>query len=184
MFGTELYGSMLDAGDCFQASTFNSLHGYYRSALSNLRSAIELVAVGALGNIAPNDTDYVRWAKRKLGGLPFQSCLRKLRGAKPTVRSSILKPSGWVEALYDELCPYTHVRPDASDGEIWQSNGPIYVASAFSGVFELQISTFAAGYVFTKIARPGFKLPKDSEFLFRTPGLLWRDEIANSFAKL
>jgi hypothetical protein len=31
----ELFAGMLDAADCFQASTFDSLHGYYRSALSN-----------------------------------------------------------------------------------------------------------------------------------------------------
>ena len=79
---------------------------------------------------------------------------------------------------------YTHARPDASDGAIWESNGPIYVAAAFSGVFELQISTYPTGYVFTKLARPDFTLPKHSEFLFMTPGLLWRDEIAACYATL
>ena len=59
----ELFTAMLDAADCLQASTFNSLHGYYRSALSNLRSAIELVAIGTLGNRSPNDVDYLRWKK-------------------------------------------------------------------------------------------------------------------------
>jgi hypothetical protein len=44
-----LFAGMLDGADCFQASAFDSLHGFYRSALSNLRSAIELVAIGALG---------------------------------------------------------------------------------------------------------------------------------------
>ena len=43
----ELFTGMLDAADCFQSSTFDSLHGYYRSALANLRSALELVAIGA-----------------------------------------------------------------------------------------------------------------------------------------
>jgi hypothetical protein len=47
----ELFAGMLDAADCFQASTFDALHGYYRSALSNLRSAIELVAIGALEGV-------------------------------------------------------------------------------------------------------------------------------------
>src|SRR5580692_8012910 len=32
----ELFGAMLDATDCFQSSTFDALHGYYRSATSNL----------------------------------------------------------------------------------------------------------------------------------------------------
>jgi hypothetical protein len=51
----ELFAAMLDAADCFQSSTFDSLHGYCRSALSNLRSALELVAIGTLGNLSPND---------------------------------------------------------------------------------------------------------------------------------
>jgi hypothetical protein len=181
----ELFGGMLDAADCFQASTFDLLHGYYRSALANLRSAIELVASGSLGNLSPNDRDYLRWKQQKIGSLPFASCLRKLRGAtKAPVRASIFKPDGWMNSLYNKLSAYTHSRPDASDGEMWRSNGPIYVAAAANLVFELQMSTYAACYVLTKIGRPGFALPKISEFLFEKPELLWRDEIASSYRVL
>jgi len=35
-----LFYGMLDAADCFQCATFNLLHGYYRSALADLRSAL------------------------------------------------------------------------------------------------------------------------------------------------
>jgi len=77
----EMFTGMLDAADCFQASTFNLLHGYYRSALANLRSAIELVAIGSLGNRSPADPGYVRWAKHNIGSLPFATAVRKLRGA-------------------------------------------------------------------------------------------------------
>lgn len=178
----ELHGGMLDAADCLQASTFDSLHGYYRSAVANLRSALELIAIGALGNVAPRDRDYVRWKKHNLGSFPFQSCVRKLRGA--TLRAappSVLKAGGWADTLYEELCPYSHSRPDASDGEIWESNGPIYVAGAFNGVFELQLSTYAAGYVFVKLARPQVTLPKHSRVLFETPSLLWSDDIAAAY---
>jgi hypothetical protein len=181
----ELFGGMLDAADCLQASTFDSLHGYYRSAISNLRSAVELIAIGTLGNLAPRDPAYIRWKKRNIGSLPFKTCIRKLRGAtQSTGRARVLKSSGWAEALYEELCPYTHARPDASDGELWRSNGPIYVASAFSAVFKFQVSTYAAGYVLTKVGRQRFALPKDSEFLFKMTGLLWRDEIASSYHTL
>lgn len=56
-----LFAVMLDATDCFQSSTFDALHGYYRSALSNLRSALDLVSIGALGNLVPTDPVYARW---------------------------------------------------------------------------------------------------------------------------
>ncbi len=153
----ELFGVMLDAGDCFQASAFSTLHGFYRSAVSDLRSAFELMATGAVGNLVPNDSDYIRWKKHNIGGLPFATCLRKLRGAtKGPIHSTALQHNGWMDALYEELSPYTHTRPDASDGEIWRSNGPIYVAAGFNRVFKLQLSTYAAGYVFAKLARPNF----------------------------
>ena len=104
----ELFAGMLDAADCFQASTFDSLHGYYRSALSNLRSAIELVAIGVLGNLSPNDGDYLRWKKQNVGSLPFSSCIKRLRDVtKATVPAVIFKPDGWMGALYEELCAYT-----------------------------------------------------------------------------
>jgi hypothetical protein len=44
-----LFTPMVDAVDCFQSSTFDSFHGYYRSALSNLRTVLELIAIGLLG---------------------------------------------------------------------------------------------------------------------------------------
>jgi hypothetical protein len=181
----ELFAGMLDAVDCFRASTFDSLHGYYRSALSNLRSALELVAIGSLGNLSPNDSDYLRWKKQNVGSLPFSTAMKKLRGVTNAhVRVLIFKPKGWLEALYEELCAYTHSRPDSSDGEMWRSNGPIYVRAVFNQVFKLQVSTYAACYVLTKVGRPRFALPVDSEFLFETPELLWHADIASSYHTL
>ena len=181
----ELFAGMLDAVDCFQASTFDSLHGYYRSALSNLRSALELVAIGSLGNLSPNDSDYLRWKKQNVGSLPFSTAMKKLRGVTNAhVQALIFKPKGWLEALYEALCAYTHSRPDSSDGEMWRSNGPIYVGAVFNRVFKLQVSTYAACHVLTKVGRPRFALPEASEFLFKTPGLLWRDDIASSYRDL
>jgi hypothetical protein len=181
----ELFIGMLDAADCFRASTFDCLHGYYRSAISNLRSAIELVAVGCLGNLSPNDQDYLRWRKQNIGSLPFASCVRKLRSlTKGAVSTLIFKRNCWMEALYNELCGYAHSRPDSSDGELWSSTGPIYVTSAFNLCFELETSIYAACYVLAKVSRPDFCLPSDSEFLLSTPKLLWSDDIASSYHAL
>ncbi|WP_316203932.1 hypothetical protein [Bradyrhizobium sp. SZCCHNS3051] len=149
----ELFDGMLEAADCFQASTFDSLHGFYRAAAANLRSALELIAIGALGNLAPKDVDYERWKERNLGSFPFSSCMKKLRGATSgVVRTPVLKAGGWPETLYEELCRFTHARPDASDGALWHSNGPVYVSESFRLLYTLQISTYAAGFVFAKIA--------------------------------
>jgi hypothetical protein len=57
-----LFAGMLDAVDCLQGSVFDALHGYYRSAIADLRTALELVAIGTLGNLSPSDPDYLRWS--------------------------------------------------------------------------------------------------------------------------
>ena len=100
----ELYGGMLDAGDCFQSSAFESLHGFYRSAVSNLRSAIELVAIGVLGNLSPNDRDYLRWNKQNRGSLPFASGENLTLGT-PTTRS---KPAETLACLRYHLLRSHH----------------------------------------------------------------------------
>jgi len=107
-----LYGAMLDAADCFQSSTFDALHGYYRSALSNLRAALDLVAIGTVGNLAPADPLYSRW-KTSNARLVFpRAKLRQL--TNEPVSSLLFKQAGWMDALYDELsrqCYTCHTRP-------------------------------------------------------------------------
>jgi hypothetical protein len=57
----ELFSCMLDAGDAFQCANFLFLHGYYRATMAELRVALELVMIGAYGNLKPNDSDYLVW---------------------------------------------------------------------------------------------------------------------------
>ena len=181
----ELLLGMLDAADCFQASTFELVHGYYRSAAANLRSAIEVLAIGVLGNLQSNDTDYVRWRKRTLGSLPFSTCIKKIRSlTKAGNAASVLRSNRWADDIYKQLCRYTHSRPDANDGEIWGSNGPIYHPDGVEAVFTLQASTYAACYVLARIGRPSVSVPRSSAFLFKLPGLLCKDEIALSYRSL
>lgn len=162
-----LYGAMLDAADCFQSSTFDALHGYYRSALSNLRAALDLVAIGTVGNLTPADPVYARW-KESNARLVFP--LAKLRRLTNEPISSLLfKQAGWMDDLYDELSAYTHSRPDSSDGTMWESNGPVYRTIAFRKVFGSQIATYAACYHMIKIGRPEFILPKKAEIVFLPP---------------
>lgn len=137
------------------------------------------------GIFHPMTKDYLRSKKQNTGSLPFSSAMKKLRSATNAhVQALVFKPKGWLKALYEELCVYTHSRSDSSDGEMWSSNGPVYVGAVFRQVFQLQASTYAARYVLTKVGRPQFTLPKGSEFLFETTELLWHDDIASSFRTL
>ena len=74
-----------------------------------------------------------------------------------------------MEDLYYDLCAYAHSRPDATDGAIWESNGPVYAAAAFIRVYGRQLATYAACFHMVKVGRPAFALPKSSEFIFLPP---------------
>jgi hypothetical protein len=167
----ELTGAMLDAADCFRASAFDSLHGFYRSSRSNLRSAIDIVAVGALGKLSPKDDAYEKWTEGRSGSslnfLNLRARLSKLC-VKPEERV-LFKQDEWISTLYEELCRFVHARPDSSDGAIWRSNGPIYVCEGFHDSMDLLAATYGAAYVLSKIARPDLQMPETSKFIFAEP---------------
>jgi hypothetical protein len=123
----ELTDAMLDAGDCFKASVFDSLHGFYRSSISNLRSVIDVIAVGTLGKLSPKDDAYQKWSEGKSGSsLNFLNLRSRL--SKVCVKSeerALFKQDCWISALYEELCGFVHARPDSTDGAIWSSNASI-----------------------------------------------------------
>jgi hypothetical protein len=56
-----MFTCMMDAADCFQCGNFNFLHGFYRAVLAELRTAVELLTIGAYGHLNPTDKDYLAW---------------------------------------------------------------------------------------------------------------------------
>jgi hypothetical protein len=70
---------MLDAADALQCANFLFLHGYYRAAFAELRVALELVMIGAYGNLNPDDPKYVAW-KTNGSELGFTSFRKKMHG--------------------------------------------------------------------------------------------------------
>src|SRR5258708_32362201 len=105
--------------------------------------------MGGLGNLARTDDAYVRWKRSDEGSsLAFPSCYGRLRGVtNEPVKTWLSQQRKWMEALYYKLCAYAHSRPDSSDGEMWESNGPIYVRKVFDDVFRMQASTYTTCYV-------------------------------------
>jgi len=101
-----LYGAMLDAVDCFQSSTFDALHGYYRSALSNLRAALDVVAIGTVGNLAPADPVYTRWKANNARLVFPRAKLRHL--TNEPVSSLLFKQDGWTTSMTN--CPPIAIR--------------------------------------------------------------------------
>jgi len=78
----------------------------------------------------------------------------------PSTSTSVSRPTN------QALCNYTHSRPDASDGALWQSNGPVYNNAAIALTFQTTLSVYALGYLLLRLARPDFVMPEDSDILF------------------
>ena len=176
-----LFNPMLDAADCFEVSAFEYSHGFYRAAIANLRSAFELVMLGALGTRYPADETFNKW-KDGDAEIGFSYCRRKFFAELSEKHSGLFKPDGLLRAHYHELCKYAHSRPNASDGDLWQSNGPVYNGNAIVLVMSHALYTYVICYSLVKVARPKFKLPPDSKIIFELEAFPWH-KAANEIGK-
>ena len=168
--GEALFEAMLDAGDDLENSAFNALHGYYRAGFSALRSVLEVMTIGTCGSFGRNRQIYGNWrngaaefsfgtACDRLSSEPmlagFNAELRKsgtsLFDAKGRTRGA---PSGHGRQWYAELCNYAHSRPGFGEGDLWQSNGPIYVREAFGKWHRAWLHTVSLCAVLILIGRP------------------------------
>lgn len=180
----EIYNCMLDAGDALQGAHFNFLHGYYRVALAELRVALELVLIGTFGNLQPTDAKYCAW-KQGLGELDFTRCRKNLSGALRKDQAKWMFANGeFLAETYKTLCNYTHSRPDANYGVLWQSNGPVYNNEAIHLTFFTTLSVFAICYLLVRLARPGLVMPEDSDVLFELDWMPNYSELVRAFTEV
>jgi hypothetical protein len=129
----ELFSCMLYAGDALQCANFLFLHGYYRAAMAELRVALELVMIGAYGNLRPDDPDYVVW-KTSGSELGFTRFRKRMYGMLSSNQCKwLFADEAFPGKTFRQLCDFTHSRPNSSDGALWQSNGPVYVQAPIAG---------------------------------------------------
>jgi len=180
----ELFSCMLDAGDAFQCANFLFLHGYYRAAMAELRVALELVMIGAYGNLKPSDPDYVVW-KASGSELGFTRFRRRMHRVLRNDQGKWLLADGeFPDKMFQQLCNFTHSRPDSSDGALWESNGPVYKDEAVMLTFFTILSVYAICYLLVRIARPDFAFPPDSRILFEDDWVPNRGGLAKAFEQL
>ena len=165
-----LFDPMLDAGDDLQNSFFNALHGYYRAAFSSLRGVIEVMTIGTCGTFAKNNQLYDDWrtgeAELSFGTACDRLCSepllegfnRKLRESGQSLfdaadRSRGLA-GGHVRRWYRSLCNYAHSKPGFAEGDLWSSNGPVYVQEAFGQWHRAWLHAVSVCAVLILIVRP------------------------------
>jgi len=88
------------------------------------------------------------------------------------------------DKTFQQLCNFTHSRPDSSDGALWRSNGPVYAHEAMMLTFFTALPVYAIYYLLVRIGRPGFVLPPDSRILFEEDWVPNRAGMAKAFEQL
>lgn len=181
-----LFVPMIDANDDLQASLFDCLHGYYRTAFSALRNVIELMTIGTCGAVTKTPL-YEEWRKGstefKFGKacdllssdaalLAFNKGLRSKGFQSLWDAKQSASPGGYSRTLYRSMCDYAHSRPGFTDADLRRSNGPIFVSSAFRDWYYAFLQTTSLCAVFMLLARPKGNRDAFADLFIDDPGVV------------
>lgn len=170
---------MLDSTDDFQCAQYLALTGFYRNSIAAVRSAVELITIGTWAQACRKKQEFRDWRARKVPLSLGIACDGLIAGAAPlrkhlasTVNDTLfdqktpLGEGGFVRRSFSGISEFSHGRPGFSDGDMRQSNGPIYVRSAFEHAAWIQFEMFGLAFVLLLIARPGSQMPPTVVDLF------------------
>jgi hypothetical protein len=137
---------LLDAGDEISASIYNSLTGYYRVAFSTLRNVVENLAIGLHLEHSGEQHRFQSWLagseELKFGwaadNAPKNKVVRDFEARlEINIKDNLFRqkagtdPGGFARRLFGKLSKFTHGGPGFTDGDMWKSNGPVFVRAAF-----------------------------------------------------
>jgi len=163
-----VFEALMDVADAFQAASFSALHGFYRQAMASLRGALEVVVAAARFSLdddrggltafryEPDPAPFFRFTGDldRVASHARSQALAKSMGSQPLLMGRKNTRAGWAWDLYQLLSRYLHTLPGATDGEIWQSNGPLWKPWAFSLFVRLLRETFAVSVLVCSLADP------------------------------
>lgn len=157
------YPSLI-AGEEFEALVFNTVHGFYRQAISSLRVALETLVMAAGFAVTGDLASFQAWQHGDLEA--------KFGRARVLLRDSVegraidvaAGPGGvfgdadssWLNARYKCLCDYAHSRAGRGNGGFWESNGPLFIPRALATVEREFRETVVVCYLLQRIAWPGY----------------------------
>jgi hypothetical protein len=135
-----MFEPALDTSDEFSASPFMAAHGWYRQATFGLRNALEGMACGAALAVRNDDASFKAWragtrdanfgnAVDLLGQDKTLAAIDQRLGAPGLFGH---KPDGVMRETYAKLSRYAHSQAGHTNGDIWQSNGPVFIPRAFT----------------------------------------------------
>lgn len=159
--------------DEFAASIYNALTGYYRVAFSALRNVVENLVIGLHLEksksdrarfqpwVAGNDELKFGWAADN--AIKDQSVSHLEGHLIGTTADNFFRqkapgdPGGFVRRLFSKLSKFTHGGPGFTDGDLWQSNGPVFVPNVFIAWAVAFIQAYALCLVACRVAQPNLR---------------------------
>ena len=171
-----------DAVEHFQASIYNAMTGYYRFGFTSLRAIVENMTIGTYFHITDAQHEFGAW----LAGEEFwfgrvandlmqhahivdlEQKLEAATGDSLYCRRTSTDPGGFVRRLFGELSKYAHGAPGYNDGDMWRSNGPIFVSQVFQKWGETFLTVYSLTVLLSRLAdRTLEKLGFNSAFTAR-----------------
>jgi hypothetical protein len=168
-----MFEALLDLSDYLQSASFSALHGYYRQAFATLRSAIEVMIVTARFALFEGLDALRSWRYEdvpvaairpvmdldRLAGLDTVTQLNVAMAPRVFANGAGTQREGWVWETFQVLSKYAHVTPGYTDGELWRSNGPVWVPSAFVLYVAMLREVLAISALLGRLADPELNRP-------------------------
>jgi hypothetical protein len=178
-----MHSPALIAFEEFDALVFNAVHGWHRQALGCLRNVLETLTVAASLAVTNDTSKYEAW--RNGDEVPMREARPALRDSPEGTRidAAVTNPDAifgndnkhWIKRRYKQLCAYTHAAAGKTSGDFWESNGPIYVRTAFPIVEAELRETLALSYLLLKIGWPGYAPTDGVRNLLSGPPTGWQE---------
>jgi hypothetical protein len=177
-----LMEAMLDCADDFSAATFNLVHGYYKQAISALRNALETTVL-ACQRVLFGSADAGQGGVEIAFGKTLQKLAVSAKFAEIEAHVRSLTGGGlfpeaqnkdgiaWARSLYQRLSNFSHARRDATNGILWQSNGPVYSEQGMRTSCHLYLETYVLLVLLLKATYRRFRVPGASRHLFSPSNL-------------
>lgn len=177
--------AMLDCADDFSAALFNLVHGYYKQAISALRSSLETTVIASESSLSGSVDAWRAWQGGKEAGfskvltklannarfIEVEAKVRSLTGGGLFPESMNKDGIAWARNLYQRLSNFSHARGDSTNGVLWESTGPIYSEKGMRTACYLYLETYVLQILLMKVTLQRFRVPRASLHLFSLDSL-------------
>ena len=168
--------AMLEVYDDLEAVIFNLLHGYYKQSFQALRSVLDNTVIGSYLETTGQKILGEEWITGQ-GEIRFgDACtslqnypaINELESFLKKENDNLFQPKhksyqgGLARRLFSNLSKYSHSRPGHTNGDLWQSNGPVFDYESFMQVVKSHNEVLLVCILLVKIVKEKFTPGSDN----------------------